>query len=64
MDKTKKAASSRFRLNKKGTKIKMRRSGRRHLLAGKSRSRKRRLRRGTFVNEVDVKAIRRLLPHG
>ena len=64
MNKTKKAASSRMRLNKKGTKIKMHKAGRRHLLATKSRSRKRPLRRGTYVNDVDMKAIRRLLPHG
>ena len=64
MNKTKKAASSRFRLNKKGTRIKMHKAGRRHLLAGKSRSRKRHLRRATYVNPVDEKALRRLLPHG
>lgn len=64
MNKTKKAASSRFRLNKKGTVIKMHKAGRRHLLAGKSRSRKRHMRKGTHVDPVDEKRIRRLLPHG
>ena len=63
MNKTKKAVSSRFRMNKKG-KIKRFKSGRRHLLAGKSRSRKRHMRKSVLLGPADESRIRRFLPHG
>lgn len=61
--KTNKSAAKRFRFTKKG-KIKRRRAGRRHILGGKSRKLKRKLRRPGFVSAVDAKRIRRLLPYG
>lgn len=63
MQKTKKAVSSRFRMNKKG-KIKRWRPGKSHLMTGKSRSRKRHLRRGQMTSAVDQHRLRRFLPHG
>jgi large subunit ribosomal protein L35 len=63
MLKTKKAASSRFRISKSGH-IKRSRAGKRHLLTTKSRNRKRRLRHGGEVAAVDRRLIRRLLPYG
>lgn len=62
MQKTKKAARSRFRITKSGH-IKRSRAGKRHLLTGKSRKRKRSLRGGGTVAPADDARIRRLLPH-
>jgi large subunit ribosomal protein L35 len=63
MRKTKKAVSQRFKLTKSGH-IKRARSGSGHLLTGKSRKRKRNLRKDSFVAKVDERRIGRLLPHG
>jgi len=63
MRKTKKAVSSRFRMNKSG-KIKRARPGKSHLNSSKSRARKRRLRKQALVESADINRLRRLLPHG
>ena len=58
--KTNKSAAKRFRVTKNG-KIRRNRAGLGHLLSGKSRKRKRQLRKGTYAKPADVKRIRRLL---
>lgn len=62
--KTHKGARKRFRLTKKG-KIKRKREGLRHLLTvGKSKKRKRKLRKGAYVGPAEYHKIRKLLPFG
>ena len=63
MRKTKKAVSSRFRVTKSG-RIKRSRAGKSHLMTGKSRKRKRSLRKGQLISKADEARIGRLLPHG
>ena len=58
--KTNRSAAKRFRVTKNG-KIKRRRAGAGHLLSGKSRKRKRRLRKAVAAAPGDVKRIKRLL---
>lgn len=60
--KTKKGLAKRFRLTKKG-KLKRQRAGRGHLLAKKSRKRKRQLRKAGLVSASDKKAIKMLLSY-
>ncbi|UCB56701.1 MAG: 50S ribosomal protein L35 [Candidatus Omnitrophota bacterium] len=60
--KTKKGLAKRFRLTKKG-KLKRQRAGRGHLLAKKSRKRKRQLRKAGLVSTTDKKAIKALLSY-
>ncbi|MBL7092161.1 MAG: 50S ribosomal protein L35 [Candidatus Omnitrophica bacterium] len=60
--KTRKAFAKRFKITKKG-KIKRQRAGRGHLLAKKSRKRKRRLKKSALVSRADKKAIRMLMPY-
>ena len=61
--KTSRSAAKRFRFTKKG-KIKKRNAGRRHILGNKTRKRKRYLRQEGFLDKVEVRRIRRLLPYG
>jgi large subunit ribosomal protein L35 len=63
MRKTKKAVARRFRVNKSG-RVKFKHPGSGHLMTGKSRSRKRRLRKSGTLTAADESRIRRLLPHG
>ncbi len=60
--KTKKGLAKRFRLTKSG-KIKRAKAGRGHLLAKKSRKRKRLLRKAGLVSKADKKTIKMLLPY-
>ena len=60
--KTKKGLVKRFRLTKSG-KIKRVKAGRGHLLAKKSRKRKRLLRKAGLVSKTDKKIIKMLLPY-
>jgi large subunit ribosomal protein L35 len=60
--KTHKGAAKRFK--KTGTgKIKRHHSGARHILTSKARSRKRRLRQGTMVDDANLNAVREMLPY-
>jgi large subunit ribosomal protein L35 len=58
--KTSKTVKKRFKLTAHG-KLKYSRAGRRHLLGGKSRKRKRHLRRQAILNKVEHKRIVNLL---
>jgi len=60
--KTKKAMAKRFRLTKSG-KVKMTRSGRRHILTKKSRKRKRGLRRASYASKAEARTIKRAMPY-
>ena len=60
--KTKKGWSKRFKLTKKG-KVKRQRAGRGHLLAHKTRKRKRQLRKQHTVFKGESKTIAMFLPH-
>jgi large subunit ribosomal protein L35 len=61
--KTKKGVKKRFKLTKTG-KIKKAKAGRRHLLAKKSRKRKRALRKSGIVNAAMREKVRKLMPYG
>ncbi len=58
--KTRKAMLARFKVTGTG-KLKRRRPGRRHLLAGKASNRKRRLRKDTLVDNSQTKMYARLM---
>ncbi len=60
--KTNKGARKRFKMLAK--KIKRYRAGKGHLLASKTRKRKRNLRRRSTVSTPDAWMMRRLLPYG
>ena len=61
--KTNKSAAKRFRMTKSG-KIKKRTAGRIHILTKKSRKSKRKMRKSSYLNPVEERRIRRLLPYG
>lgn len=61
--KTKKAVKKRFKITGTG-KIIRSRSGRGHLRTGKSRKRKRALRRAGIVSKGEARMIKRLMPYG
>ena len=61
--KTRKSVAKRFRFTKKG-KIKKKQAGLRHILGKKSRKRKRKLRKTSYLSKVEAKRIRTLLPYG
>ena len=63
MLKTRKAAAKRFRMNKKG-KVKRGHPGRGHLLTGKSRATKRKLRKAAYLVPAEAAKVRRYLPYG
>ena len=58
--KTRKGAAKRFKAKKSG-KVKMKRSKLRHILTGKTRKQKRRLRSKAHVSKADTKRVRKLL---
>ncbi len=60
--KTKKAAAKRYRVNKNG-KVKIQKSGKRHILTNKSPGSKLGKRKAGFVHESDVIHVRRTLPY-
>ncbi len=60
--KTKKGLAKRFKITKSG-KVRRFKAGRGHLLAKKSRKRKRQLKKSALVSKTDKKAIKRLLPY-
>lgn len=60
--KTHSGAKKRFKKTKSGL-IKMARQGKRHLLTKKSAKRKRHLRGGAYIAEVDIARIAPLLPY-
>ena len=61
--KTNKGVAKRFKLSKSG-KVKRSMAGKGHLLAWKSRKRKRRLRRSAGLSKAGDRLIRRMLPYG
>jgi len=61
--KTKKALAKRIKITAKGKLIRSK-AGRRHLLSGKSKKRKRALRKKTVVTVSDKKMVKRALPYG
>ena len=61
--KTNKSAAKRFKITKNG-KIKKRSANRGHILGKMSRKRKRKLRQSSYLDKVEEKKIRRLLPYG
>jgi len=61
--KTNKSAAKRFKITKSG-KIKKRKANRGHILGKKTRKRKRKLRQNSYLDKVEVKKVRRLLPYG
>lgn len=60
--KTRKSAAKRFRLTRSG-KLRRGHAYRSHLLTGKNRKRKRKLRRPDLVSTIDQERIKRLLPY-
>ena len=60
--KSKKGLAKRFKTTKKG-RVRRQKAGRGHLLAKKSRKRKRRLRKTALVSKANQKTIRMLMPH-
>lgn len=58
--KTNRGAAKRFKKTASG-KIKLKKSGLRHILTSKSTGRKRGLRKADFVTKADTKAVNRLL---
>lgn len=60
--KTHKGASKRFSLTKSG-RVKRGKAYRSHILTKKSTKRKRNLRKGTYVNPVEEKTIKMLIPY-
>ena len=61
--KTHKGAAKRFKITGTG-KVIRKQAGKRHLLGTKAPKRKRNLERDVLVSPGEVKAIKRLLPHG
>lgn len=61
--KTKKSAAKRFSRTSSG-KFKHSRASRGHLLTGKSRKRKRKLRQRATVHSSELTKIKRMLPYG
>jgi len=60
--KTKRGAAKRFKLTKTG-KVKRSKAFGNHILTKKSTKRKRGLRQGGYIEKVDMKSIKRLLPY-
>lgn len=59
--KTNRSARKRFKL--RASDIKRKKGGRSHLLGGKTRKRKRRLRKTGTVSKADFKRVKRLVPY-
>ncbi len=60
--KTHRGAAKRFSLTKSG-KVKRAKAYKRHILNKKSTKRKRNLRKGTFIADVEAKNIKLLIPY-
>ena len=60
--KTRRATAKRFRVTGRG-RVKRGQAFRSHLMSGRSRNRKRRLRRNALVSQADEKRIKQLLPY-
>ncbi|MFQ5684425.1 MAG: 50S ribosomal protein L35 [Candidatus Binatia bacterium] len=60
--KTRRGAAKRFRLTATG-KVKRNKGFKSHLLSGKGRKRKRRLRKGALVSPSETKNVRKLVPY-
>ncbi|GHV29873.1 50S ribosomal protein L35 [Clostridia bacterium] len=60
--KTKKSAQKRFKFTK-NNKIKRSTTNRSHIMTKKSRKRKRHLRKATYVDVTNLKAVRLLMPY-
>ncbi len=60
--KTNKGVAKRFKLTKSG-KVKRNKAGHSHILAKKSRKRKRNLRQAGLVDKSDEKKLKRLMPY-
>ena len=61
--KTRRSAAKRFRLTAKG-KLRRTHAYRSHLLSGRDRKRKRKLRHPDLISSADEERIKRLLPYG
>ncbi len=61
--KTRRAAAKRFSFTGTG-RVKFKRAKMRHILAKKKQKMKRRLRKPGILKDVNVKAVRRMLPNG
>lgn len=61
--KTNRGAAKRFKLTGTG-KIKMKRSGLRHILTSKPTGRKKTLGKPGYVSKADVDAVKKMLPYG
>ena len=61
--KTNRAAAKRFKRTATG-KLKYRRAFRSHLLGGKDQKRKRQLRKDAYVDDTNLRSLRKLLPYG
>ena len=63
--KTNRSVAKRFKLSGGKAKTVLRRkAGKSHLLTGKTRKRKRSLRRAASVSRIDAKDVRKQLPYG
>lgn len=60
--KTHSGAKKRFKLTKSG-KVKRAHAGKRHILTKKSTKRKRALRKATYADKTNVKAVKLLIPY-
>lgn len=61
--KTNKGARKRLKLTKKGKVIRYK-PGKRHILTSKTSKRKRKMRRGTVLEGMEAKIMKKLLPYG
>ncbi|MEA3369232.1 MAG: 50S ribosomal protein L35 [Candidatus Ratteibacteria bacterium] len=60
--KTHRGAAKRFRKTKKG-KVKRNKASKSHLLTGKNKKRKRRLRKATMTTKTEAKMLTKLMPY-
>ena len=60
--KTSRAAAKRFKLTAKG-KLKHRKAFRSHILSTKAPKRKRQLRKGSYVDDTNLRQVKRLCPY-
>ncbi len=61
--KTKKSAAKRFKITGSG-KVKRHQAYKSHLLGGKTRKRKRNLRKSAMVHKTEQNKVKRMLPYG
>ena len=60
--KTHRASAKRFRITKNG-KVKMKHNYTSHILTKKSTKRKRKLRKGTYASNANLKTIKKMIPY-